>query len=164
MASNDTLVVFHPYNNEPPASNYATIDLRNNHPVLDFDPDADESAVFSSVLPRNYAGGGVTVYIHWSASGVIINDVVWNTYFERIGDGQQDVDSDGFAAAQTVTDTAPGTDGYVTIASINHSNGAQMDSIASGEKFRIKIEREGTNGSDDMTVDAELHAVELKEQ
>ena len=37
MASGDTLNVFTPLQNEPPASIYATLDVRNLHPVLDFD-------------------------------------------------------------------------------------------------------------------------------
>ena len=164
MASGDTLLTFHPFNNEPPAANYATLDLRNIHPVLDFDKDADESAIFSAIMPRNYAGTtGVTVYIHWSADGVTVNDVIWDVSFERIGDGQQDVDSDGFAAVNSVTDTAPGTDGFVTIANVTFTDGADMDSVAVGELFRLKITRDADNGSDDLDADAELHAVELKE-
>ena len=163
MASGDTLLTFHPFNNEPPAANYATLDLRNIHPVLDFDKGTDESMVFSAIMPRNYAGGGITVYIHWSADGVTANDVIWDVSFERIGDGQQDVDSDGFAAVQSVTDTAPGTDGFVTIANVAFTNGAQMDSVAVGELFRLKITRDADNGSDNLDADAELHAIELKE-
>jgi hypothetical protein len=59
MASGNTLCVFTPYNNEPPAAIYATLDVRNYHPVLDFDGATDEEAVFTSILPRNYAGGGL---------------------------------------------------------------------------------------------------------
>ena len=61
MASGDTLLVLTPLHNEPPSANAATIDLRNQHAVLDFDAATDESAVFGGVLPRNYAGGGVTI-------------------------------------------------------------------------------------------------------
>ena len=70
MASGDTLLTFFPNDNEPPSSNYATLDTRNQHPVLDFDASVDESAVFTGILPRNYGGGGVTVYLHLSASGI----------------------------------------------------------------------------------------------
>ena len=48
MASGDTLVVLTPLGNEPPVSNPATFDFRNNHPVLDFDDATNESAVFSA--------------------------------------------------------------------------------------------------------------------
>jgi hypothetical protein len=163
MSSGDSLLIFQPYNNEPPPTDYATLDLRNNHPVLDFEQNSGTFAVFSAVLPRNYDGGGITSYVHWSADGVTANDVIWGVAFERIGDGQQDIDSDGFASFNIVTGTAPGTDGFVTIDNIAFTNGAEIDSIAVGELFRIKVWRDAEAGGDDMVADAELHAVELKE-
>lgn len=164
MASGDTLLIFMPNDNEPPSANYATLDIRNGHPVLDFDPTTDESAIFSGVLPRNYAGGGITVYLHVSASGITSGNHIFDVAFERIGDGQQDVDSDGFASAQSLAATAvPGTDGHVDIVSIPFTDGAQMDSIAVGELFRLKVTRDANNGSDTAAADIELHAVELKE-
>jgi hypothetical protein len=162
MASGDSLHTFHPYNNEPPSANFATLDTRNNHPILDFDKDTDESAIFSDIMPRNYLGGGITVYVHWAADGVTINDVVWDVSFERIGTAQ-DLDADSFAAVQSVTDTAPGTDGFVAIASISFTDGAQMDSIAVGELYRIKVTRDADSGNDDLDADAQLCGIELKE-
>ena len=163
MASGDTLVVFGPLHNEPPASNPATLDLRNQHPVLDFDQSTDESAVFSAIMPRNYDGGGVTVYLHWSAVPITGN-VIWDVAFERIGDQQQDVDSDGFAAVNSTAATAvPGTSGNVDIVNITFTDGADMDSVAVGELFRLKVTRDADNASDTAAGDAELHAVEIKE-
>ena len=163
MASGDTLLTFHPYNNEPPAANYATLDLRNLHPVLDFDKTTNESAVFSAIMPRNYSGAtGLTVYIHFSVDTVEVNTVDWDVAFERIGDGQLDVDGDSFAAVNSVDNTTvPGTTGLVDIVSITFTDGADMDSVAVGELFRLKITRDAT--SDDADNDAELHAIELQE-
>ena len=162
MASGDTLLIFHPYNSEPPSSNYATLDLRNNHVVLDFNKAVNESAVFSSVMPQNYDGGGVDVYIHYSMDTVITGDIDWDVAFERVGDQQLDIDADDFAAVQSVDNTTvPGTTGYVDIVSIPFTDGAQMDSVAIGEKFRMKITRDAV--SDTADNDAELHAVEIRE-
>ena len=162
MASGDTLLVFKPIDNEPPASNYATIDQRNSHMVLDFDTTTGEAAVFSGVIPRNYAGSGITVYIHYAMTSATTGTCGWLVGFERIGDAQQDIDSDGFAADQTVTAvTVDGTTGNVDIVNVAVSNGANMDSIAVGESFRLKITRDVAN--DTAAGDAELIAVELKE-
>ena len=163
MASGDTLLTFHPYNNEPPAANYATLDLRNIHPVLDFDATTNESAIFSAIMPRNYAGTtGVTVYIHYSMSSAEADTVDWDVAFERIGDQQLDIDADSFAAVNSVDDTTvPGTTGLVDIVNVAFTDGADMDSVAVGELFRIMITRDAA--SDDATGDAELHAVEIKE-
>ena len=161
MASGDTLVIFTPLHNEPPSSNAATIDLRNQHPVLDFDTTTGEAAVFSSVMPRNYAGGGVTVYIHWAASTATTGTIGWLVGFERIGTAL-DIDADSFAADNTVTAaTVSGTSGIIVITNTTFTDGADMDSVAVGEAFRLKITRDVAG--DSAAGDAELLAVEIKE-
>lgn len=161
MASGNTLLIFRPGDNEPPASNFATLDLRNSHPVLDFDTTTQESALFSAVLPRSYAGGGITVYVHWAATTATTGTVGWDVAFERVGTAQ-DLDADSFATAQTVTAaTVSGTSGVVSITNVAVSDGANIDSLAAGEAFRLRIRRDVAN--DTATGDAELVAVELKE-
>lgn len=162
MASGDTLLVFHPYQNEPPTSNAATIFLRNNHPMLQFDTTTQEAAIFSFVLPRNYAGGGITVYVHHAAASAVAGTIGWDVAFERIGDGQQDVDADSFATAQTITAaTVPGTSGLVDIVNVAVTDGANLDSLAVGEMGRLRIRRDVAN--DTAAGDAELYFIELKE-
>lgn len=162
MATGQSLLMFRAGDGEPPASNYATPDLRNNHPVLDFDTTTQESIFFTGIVPRNYAGGGITAYVHYSASTATTGTIGWDVAVERIGDGQQDTDSDGFATAATVTaGTVPGTSGHVDILNVAITDGANIDSIAVGELFRIRVRRDVAN--DTAAGDAELHAVELKE-
>lgn len=161
MASGDSLVTLHPYGNEPPSSNYATLDFRNGHPCLDFDDTTGEAAIWSFVLPRNYAGGGITVYVHWAATSATSGTIGWLVAFERVGTAQ-DMDSDSFASDQTITAaTTSGTSGIVIITNVAVSNGANMDSIAVGELVRIRITRDVSN--DTVTGDAEIVGVELKE-
>lgn len=163
MASTDTLLVFTPLHNEPPSSNYATLDTRNLHPVLDFDATTNESAVFSAVMPQHYAGTtGVTVYVHYAMSSATANTVDWDVAFERIGDQQLDIDSDSFAAVNSVDNTTvPGTSGLVDIANVAFTDGADMDSVAAGEGFRLKVTRDAA--SDDAAGDAEILFVEIRE-
>jgi hypothetical protein len=163
MASGDTLLVFTAANNVPPASNYATLDTRNQHLVLDFDDTTNESAVFPGVMPRGYAGTtGVTVYIHYAMTTATSGDIDWDVAWERVGDQQQDIDSDSFAAVNSVDNTTvPGTSGNVDIVNVTFTDGADMDSVAVGEYFRLKVTRDAT--SDTATGDAELIAVEVKE-
>jgi len=163
MASGDSLLQWHPYSNEPPASNYATLDTRNSRPCLDFDATTNESAVFSAVMPQHYAGTtGVTVYLHYAMSTAVANTVDWDAAFELVGDQDLDVDGDDFAAVNSVDDTTvPGTSGLVDIVSIAFTDGADMDSVTAGDGFRLKITRDAA--SDDATGDAELYWVELRE-
>lgn len=163
MASGNTLVVFVPQDNEPPSGTYATFDTRNGHPVLDFDAATDEEAIFSSVLPRHYAGGGLTVTVMWAASSATSGDVVLDAQIERLEDEGTDMDADSFAAVQSVTVTAPGTSGAVQYSTIAFTSGAQMDSLAAGEAFRLKVRRDANNAADTMAGDLELVAVEIRE-
>lgn len=165
MATTDTLCVFFPADNEPPSSNYATLDTRNGHPVLDFDASADESAIFTGILPSNYAGGGLDIVLIWAGSSATSGTCRWATAIERVEDEGTDMDADSFATANTAGATAPGTSGAVQYTTIAHTSGAQMDSLAAGEAFRLKVTRDadGTSGTDDMTGDAELVAVHIKE-
>lgn len=158
------MIIFTPQNNEPPASAFATLDTRNAHVVLDFDGSTDEEAVFRGVMPSNYAGGGVTVKIHVMFTSATSGTARLQTSFERVTG--QDLDSDGFATANSGGGSANGTSGIETIISINHANGAEMDSVVAGDEFRMKIRRDadGTSGTDDITTDMEIKSVEIVEQ
>ena len=140
----------------------AALDGRNNHLVLDFDAASNEFAVFSGIMPRHYAGGGVTAYLHYAMTSATTDTVDWDVAWERIGDQQLDIDADSFAAVQSVDNTTvPDAAGKVDIVSIAFTDGAQMDSVAVGEAFRLYVMRDAL--SDDAAGDAELMAVELKE-
>lgn len=162
MAAGDTLVVCTPANNQPPASAYATPDTRNGVHVLDFDAASDESAVFVGVLPRHYGGGGLQVNVNVTHSTATSGSSRWQAQFER---SNTDLDSDSFASAQSAAAAANGTSGIISTATIAFTDGAQMDSLAAGEPFRLKITRDanGDSGTDDATGDAELVSVEVRE-
>lgn len=160
MSSGDTLLIFHPLQNEPPAANYATIDARNGHYVLDFDATTQEAAYFSGLMPRLYGGGGVTVYLH-ATSDATSGTLGWLVAFERL-DAGTDIDADSFASDQTATAaTVPGTSGQPLVLSVAVSNGANMDGIAAGDAFRLRVQRDVAN--DTAAADANLLMVEIKE-
>lgn len=163
MASGDTLAVFTAHDNEAPASAFATLDTRNAHWVLDFDAATDESGVFVGVLPANYAGGGLTVTLIWAATSATSGDCRWDAQIERLEDEGTDMDADSFAAVQSVTATAPATSGALQYSDVTFTTGAQMDSLAAGEAFRLKVTRDANNAADTMTGDAELRSVRVKE-
>ncbi len=163
MASGDTLVVFTALHNEPPSSAFATLDTRNSHPVLDFDPSTDEEAVFGGIMPRHYAGGGVTVMLVWMTSTAVGGEQVrWEAQFERHQDDAFDLDGDGFAAVQGVTADVPTVAGEVSYDDIAFTN-AQIDGLLVGESFRLKVRRDVDLAADDAPGDAELLRVEIRE-
>ncbi len=159
------LAVFTPLSNEPPTADFATVDTRNKHVVLDFDGATDEEAVFSGVLPPHYSGGGLTIETFWAFTSATSGSLRVQTAIERIDASSLDIDADSFASFNSAGGTAPGTSGQVIKVSVAHASGAEMDSLAAGEAFRLKIRRDadGTSGTDDITTDAELLAIMIKE-
>lgn len=166
MASGDTLAVLQPHGSFPPSTNMATLNTRNAVPVLDFDQTTDETIYWKGLLPRNYSGGGLTVIVHWmGATGLTSGSVVWEVGIERRHASGDDLDSDTFATNQFAQTTTSGTSGVTVTTSIPFTSGAQMDSLAAGDPFRLRLVRDanGTNGTDSMAGDAQVECVEIKE-
>lgn len=154
--------VFRPRDNEPPTSNFATLDTRNAHPVLDFDTTTQETAIFSDVISAAYGGGDITVTVIAALTSATSGTLGWDVTFERVGTSQ-DIDADGFATAQTITaTTVPGTSGQLLSLSVSITAGsAGTDSLAAGEAYRLRVRRDVAN--DTATGDAELWAVVVSE-
>lgn len=164
MASGNTLAKFLALGYEPPATDYATLALRNQHPVLAFIDDAviQKTAVWSDVMPQHYGGGNIVARVTWAAvptSGT----AGWDVTLERVADAGQDIDSDGWATAQTVTAaTVPGTSGQTKTTSVTITAGATgTDSIAAGDPYRIRLRRDVAN--DTAAGDVQALHVELRE-
>jgi hypothetical protein len=159
-----TLHTFRPQHAELPASNFATLDTRNNHPVLNFDAATEETVYFSDVMNRGYLGGAVQVMVHYAMASATTAEVIWCAAFERIGDGQLDIDADSFdTAVCSAATTVPGTTGHVDIVTLSFANQAAIDDIAVGEAFRLKVYRDADDAGDDATGDAQLRMVEVKQ-
>lgn len=154
-----------PADNEPPATAFATFDTRNSRSVLDFDGATDEEAVFTEVLPDGYAGGGLTVDTFWAFTSATSGSLRVQVAIERNDVSSLDIDADSFAAFQSAGGTAPATSGMVIKVPVVFTNGAQMDSVAAGELFRLKVRRDadGTSGTDDIVTDAEFLGAVVKE-
>src|SRR3990167_3342594 len=160
MATTDSLAILMPYDNEPPAASYATLDTRNAQPCLDFDGTADEEAVFSFIVPNHYDAGGFTLILHVAFTTATTGTANIECSVER---GTTDKDADSFAVMTDGSATPNGTSGIETKVTIALAN---MDSIVAGDHVRLKIRRDadGTNGTDDITGDMELYSIELREK
>jgi hypothetical protein len=160
MAIADTLAWWGALAGIAPPSNPATLDLRNGRVVLDFDAATAETMFFTGVLPSNYAGGDLSVAVHWMATSATTGSVRWKTQFERLEVNGPDLDATDFQTAAGVTSPANATSGKLAIAAATVT---AIDSAAAGDAFRIAIERDVAHADDDMTGDAELLIVELRE-
>lgn len=153
-----TIASFIASNNQPPASNFATLDTRNSIGVLEFDAATEETAVFVSVIPESTnLTSGLLVRIWWMADTATSGNVRWAAAFERSG---TDLDADSFDTAAEVTSAANGTNGIESVAEITCT---AIDSLAAGERYRLRIARKAADAvNDTMTGDAQLVAVEVR--
>lgn len=165
MASGDVLCTFTALDNMPPAASYATFDTRNGYAVLDFDDTTDESAVFCGVMPANYAGGGLTVTVGWMATSATTGTISLDVAFMSVTDDADDLDTKAFAAANNANPTTASATGEVDYATVTFTDGADMDSVAAGELFYLKVTRDanGTTSTDDVSGDMELVFIKLVE-
>jgi hypothetical protein len=145
-----------------PSSNYATLDIRNTHPVLDFDDSTFESAYFHGVMPDNYeADASVVVEVYFCMTSATSGAVNFAIRLENMQG--LDIDSDGFASYGGFTDTVPGTAGQVTSATATLTlASSQLDSLTAGDLFRLHVARNGANVADTATGDAEVIMVEMR--
>lgn len=167
MASGDLLAVYTALDVQFRASASATLDSRNEHPVLDFDAAVTEEAVFPFVMPPHYGGGGVTVTVAWMSSTVAGGAAGprWEGDWERHQDDAFDLDADGFVGGtlQGVSPDPPSLSGEVSYDDITFTDGAQIDSLAVNESGRFKLVRNHDHADDTMSGDAEMLRLIVKE-
>ena len=150
--------VFTALNNQPPASNYATVGSRNSHPTLLFDATTQEAAIFGGVFPSSYASQNVTVTIWASMVSATTGTLGWDIAFENMNG--LDLDADSFATAKTATaTTVSGTSGVMISHSVTFTS-SEIDGIVAGDPYRLRIRRDVAN--DTATGDAELVRVKVE--
>lgn len=156
-------ILFKPRSASLPSSSPAALAIRNNQPYLAFDDTTQETAYFEGYLPDTYGGNGLTVTLVWLSEDQTTGDCVWQAAIERHQDDTTDLDSDSFASDQSVTSTTASAAGEPQYATITFTDGTQMDSLAAGESFRLRIRRDPSNMADDLTNDAQLKIIAIKE-
>jgi hypothetical protein len=163
-ASGDTLAIFMPQENQPPATNYAAMAVRNGQLVLAFDTTTQQVAIFAGKMPKNYTpGGGITVLVEAAAASATTGTIGWDATFERRSPANHDLDVDSWATPQAITPTTvDAASGKETLTSVAITAGAAgTDSIAPGDGFRLRIRRDVAN--DSAAGDAHLMSVEVRE-
>ena len=171
MASGDSLHVFKPGGYEPPSSNFAPFTVitaaTGQRPALLFDDTVDETAIWSSILNRAYGGGGLTVTLYWAMAGANTTKTMSvDVAIERVIVGAAlGVGGSDFAAANNANVAVDDDADDIFSSTETFTSGADMDSLAAGEPFRLRVTRDadGTTSTDDAVGDAQLIAVEIKE-
>lgn len=125
-----------------------------NFPVsgLAFDAASDEAA-FWRFRATAYGSGNLTVGIDWYADTASSGDVIFDASISAItpDTDSQDIETDGLATINSVTDSHLGTTGQrLHRAVITISN---LDSLAADDDVTLRLNRDANNGSDTMAGD-----------
>jgi len=154
----------------PPASSAATRDIRpggstpaESVEVFDFDAAADEYMDFLCRLSEDYAGGGLTFTLPWSATSATSGVTRWGIAIRRMQDDAEDIDTAQTYDFNEADDTAASASGELSYPTITFTNGADMDSWAAGELAIVRVYRNADHANDTMTGDAELWGIFGKE-
>ena len=160
MASNETLFVFDPLSNRPPATSFASVDLRGEFVVLDFDASTNEKAQFHAIVPSHYTGGDLNAVVTWTSSTATSGNAKLNVELTRLGAG---VNLDALPApggsAELVV-SAPSTSGNLAVDS---TDAIALGGLTPGDTLRVLVTRLATDAADTMTGDLELVSLELRE-
>lgn len=150
----------------PPSSAHADRGAVQNRSYLAFDAGTVEAMYSKAVqMPAAYTGSGtLKADILYAAASATTGKFDFEISVEALTDGDA-VDTDSassFDAVNAGNETVPGTAGYMGVLTITLTN---KDSVAAGDMFRIKLERDADDATDDTaTGDARIYAVNVYEE
>jgi hypothetical protein len=144
-----------------PTTKFALIDGGDNNWRLLFDADANEFATWEFIVDDDYGGGTLYADIYFTMVSATTNEVVWDVNIMAVTPGDaQDVGTDSYDTINTVTETVPGTAGYLDKSTVTLTN---KDSLAAGDYVRIRLKRGAGKAADDATGDAEFLRMVVRE-
>lgn len=153
-----------------PATLYAAEDVRvggstpaENFPVWNFDASTDEYLDFYCQLDPSYAGRGLTVRLAWAAASATSGNCIWRAAIRAFVDDTDDIDVSHTYDYNSITVAAASASGEIVYDDVTFTSGSDMDSLAAGEFFILRVTRDADNASDTMTGDAQLVAVSIRE-
>jgi hypothetical protein len=170
MASGNHLFTLLPMSSSPSATVAAQLDIIVGtsspvewFPVLAFDTTTVEYADWHGlIMPPHYSGGGLTCSIR-SSAGATTGTLQWAIALRAIADDAEDLDTTAQTYDYNVINiaTLASAIGELTYDNITFTSGADMDSVAAGDSFTLRLRRD--TGSDTLATDAYIHSIRITE-
>lgn len=164
MANGDPLAIFSAQHHEPASLSTQAPQLAviGSRLTLAYDPSVEELAHFRSYLSTAYAGGGIRADIWWLSTTTSTQLGIWGMAVERSQEAVSDLATDNYDTEKTLQSPAPGVANALRKASFPFTT-TEIDSVAAGEPFRIRLARKATSTGDELTVDAHFYQMYLVE-
>lgn len=122
--------------------------------TFDFDAASAEYMDFYGRLSDRYSSTGVTVKFSWSGKAGTSGNAVWGAAFRRLNSAETLSGSHSYVYQSTTT-AVSGTLTRPSETGIAFTSG-QIDSLAAGEPYILRVYRNAANGSDTLTGDAQM--------
>lgn len=151
MASGQPVVLLNAIS--PPSTSFAAYTVRlgassppEQVPCWAFDAAADEYLDFYCTL-TGYGGGGLTFTIKSMAATATTGGALIGLAIRRIQDDAEDVDVAQTYDYNEVRVPVASASGEFTYDTITFTNGADMDNLANGEDFILRMRRRGSDNT-----------------
>lgn len=147
----------------PPSANFATLDVRNDRPVLVFDKATIESIYYESIMNPAWDGAAdIRVSLWFMAPLAIAGDVKWGAAFEP-QPTTLDLDTDAFETEKTAVGTVSATAGKLTKVDMDFAV-ADVGALAVDTPYRLRVRRIANDAADTLDEDAQLFKVEIRKK
>lgn len=159
--------VFTPESAQLPSSNFPSFKKDSQgRSVLAFDASTSEEAYWVGIAPQNFVGVGgncvVVVNFYTPSTTTTTHNVVFVANVEAPS-SSEDLDAGSFfAQGISTTTTVPSVAGAYKQAIIELPSG-NIDGLAAGNYFRLRIARDAANALDTAAGDAHVLAVEFRD-
>lgn len=156
-----TRFIFLPKDAELPGANGPQLTTVNDRPVLAFDASADEHCFWTAVAPQNMSGA-LSILVFYVMASANSGAIYFQAQLEAVTPTDAlDLDSStGFDTANLTGDNPAATVGYMKAQPLTLTN---VDSIAPGDLFRLRFNRDADNASDTATGDLYVLAIEFRD-
>lgn len=132
-----------------------------NFAVLAFDQTGPEYMDYKCWLSPKYSGGGLTIKLKVGGASAS-NNIRFGAALYRIEDTDDlDTTSHTYDFNDSSDTAAPATIGKTITMTITFTDGSDMDSVAAGEFFILRIRR--TAATSNMAADAYLYGISIRE-
>jgi hypothetical protein len=131
--------------------------------VSAFSDTADWFVTAEGVMPTSYAGGNVEFIWHWTSWTATTGNARWGVEFERLNAGGNRTDTQTWSSLLVSNIGVPTPLSSLKFSSFGSLTPANVNNIAAGESFRIRLTRVGSNAGDTLVGLAYLNAMILNE-
>ena len=160
MAIGDSLVTADALSNRPPATDFATVDVRGEFVVLDFDDSTEQQAQFQAIVPSHYGDGEIEAVLTWTSTSATSGNCKFQVELLHFSAGDNLDAPPAASGSSEATVAAPSADGDLAVVILDS---IAVAGLTSGDILQVIVTRQAADAADTLVGDVELVSLELRE-